>query len=169
MMAWVSLLFEGVMATLMVALIIYCVKLNRRLAMLRNQEAEMAEMIAGFRDASDRAEQSAQRLKAAGLAAERSLRGAILEAEAAQRDLSRSSAPAAPAAPEPPATTAPVVDLMKGEGRSPVEPRPPQRDMLMGQSSASPGNSKVPKRAKTREEAEQTVLDAIRSAREGVA
>lgn len=168
------------MATLMVALIIYCVRLNRRLTLLRDQEAQMAEMITGFREASDRAEQSAQRLKAAGLAAERSLRSAVLEAEAVRRDL------APPVEPSPPAKSegaspeaAPVVDLAQAgatngvqsppQAHVPAEPRPPKRDMLMGEQSAAPGPTDTPKRAETREEAEQAVLEAIRSARSGVA
>ena len=162
MMSWVSLLFEGVMACLMVALIIYCVKLNRRLTLLRSQNTEMAEMMAGFRDASDRAEQSAQRLKAAGLAAERSLRAAILEAEAVRRDLSPMATPLTPPQTETPLESDSVVDLMKAE--PPAEPRPPQRDMLMGGHTG-----KQEKRAETREEAEQSVLNAIRSARSGAA
>lgn len=164
MMSWVSLLFEGIMACLMVALIIYCVKLNRRLTLLRSQDTEMAGMIAEFRDASDRAEQSAQRLKAAGLAAERSLRAAILEAEAVRRDLSPMAIPLTPprAPTETPRESDSVVDLMKAE--PPAEPRPPQRDMLMGGQAGEPA-----KRAETREEAEQSVLDAIRSARSGAA
>lgn len=162
MMSWVSLLFEGVMACLMVALIIYCVKLNRRLTLLRSQNTEMADMMAGFRDASDRAEQSAQRLKAAGLAAERSLRAAILEAEAVRRDLSPMATPSTPTQAETPLESDSVVDLMKAE--PPAEPRPPQRDMLMGGHTGEPA-----KRAETREEAEQSVLNAIRSARSGAA
>lgn len=166
MMSWVSLFFEGVLASLMVALIVYCVKLNRRLTLLRNQDAEMAEMIAGFRDVSDRAEQSAQRLKAAGLAAERSLRAAILEAEAVRRDLSPIAMPPVPAEtgspPDVASDVAPVVDFAKAE--RPAEPRPPKRDLLMGEQAGEPA-----KRAETREEAEQAVLHAIRSARSGAA
>ena len=40
------------MAVLMVALIVYCVKLNRRLETLRSQDAEIQALLAGFREVS---------------------------------------------------------------------------------------------------------------------
>lgn len=165
-MPWVSLLFEGVMATLMVALIIYCVKLDRRLTLLRNQDTQMAEMIAGFRDASDRAEQSAQRLKAAGLAAERSLRAAMLEAEAMRSEFSMPASVSAPVRPEASPDPASVVDLMNNDSGPSIGTQAPKRDMLMPDQNVAPDTSK---RAETREEAEQAVLEAIRSARTGTA
>lgn len=168
-MPWVSLLFEGVMATLMVALIIYCVKLDRRLTLLRNQDTQMAEMIAGFRDASDRAEQSAQRLKAAGLAAERSLRAAMLEAEAMRSEFSIPASVSAPVRPEASPDPASVVDLMNNDSGPSIGTQAPKRDMLMPDQNVAPAAPDTSKRAETREEAEQAVLEAIRSARTGTA
>lgn len=166
MMSWVSLLFEAGLATLMVALIVYCIKLNKRLSLLRSQNAEIADMMVGLRDASERAEQSVQHLKSAGLSAERSLRSAIEDAAVAQAALVRLAVPSSPAAGpqvqrEPPDSStltrsvASASDAPEGPRREKVE-----RDMLIG-------GSPPPSRPKTREEAEESVLQAIRSARVG--
>ena len=186
MISWVSLLFEAGLATLMVALIFYCIKLNRRLSLLRNHNTEIADMIAGLRDASERAEQSVQRLKAAGISAERSLRSAIEDAAVARDDLARhvaassqlqssadqldsttsrpagtsSSAPQFQTQPEIPGR--PAADFADPPGRERVE-----RDMLIGEPLPSDGPVPAPERPKTREEAEESVLQAIRSARAG--
>lgn len=177
MTSWLSLLFEAGLAVLMAALIVYCVKLNRRLAALRSQNAEIGELVAGLRDASERADLSVQRLKAAGLAAERSLRAAIGEATAAQARLARladtgkAAAPsvqaASPATPKPAAAAAPPSARAAGTA---APARKGDRDMLMGGDRAPAGPAPVPaqERPKTRREAEETLLQAIRSARGGV-
>ena len=177
MMSWVSLLFEAGLATLMVALIVYCIKLNKRLSLLRNQNAEFADMKAGLREASERAEQSVQHLKVAGLSAERSLRSVIEDAAVAQVDLSQlvatSSQLTAPQVPRPqqhkdvPAqSVSSAPDAAEGLRREKI-----QRDVLFGEpplSSDKQGSvTPPPGRPKTREEAEETVLQAIRSARVG--
>lgn len=173
-MSWVSLLFEAVLAVLMVALIIYCIKLNRRLSTLRDQNAEFADMLTGLNEASERAEQAVRHLKSAGLSAEKSLRSVIEDASAVKVDLSRlvarssrQAAPPAPAGapeeggPERPAPSAPPA--AQRQNRENV-----QRDMLMGEPDVPPGGQGMPPaRPKTREEAEETVLQAIRSARAG--
>ena len=177
MMSWVSLLFEAGLATLMVALIVYCIKLNKRLSLLRNQNAEFADMMAGLRETSERAEQSVQHLKVAGLLAERSLRSVIEDAAVAQVDLSRlvatSSQVTAPQVPQPqqhkavPAQSASSAADASEESRREMV----QRDMLIGEPPSSSNKqgpaTPPPGRPKTREEAEETVLQAIRSARVG--
>ena len=187
MMSWVSFLFEAGLATLMVILIIYCIKLNRRLSLLRSQNADIADMIAGLREASERAEQSVQHLKAAGLSAERSLRSAIEDAAVAQVDLSQLvatssqiTAPQMPqsqpyntvaaqslsAAADVPKGLLREVDAYEGARREKIK-----RDMLIGEPPSSTNRQESatppPARPKTREEAEETVLQAIRSARVG--
>jgi hypothetical protein len=182
MMSGVSLLFEAVLATLMVALIVYCIKLNKRLSLLRNQNAEFADMMVGLGEASERAEQSVQHLKAAGLSAERSLRSVIEDAAVAQADLSRlvAASPQVTATqtsqPEqyqtvPSQSVSSAADAFEGPHREKI-----QRDMLIGEPSLAsdkPGDDqgsapRLPSRPKTREEAEETVLQAIRSARVGI-
>lgn len=172
MIPWLSIVFEAGMATLMVALIVYCVKLNRRLVVLRSQDAEINQLIAGLRDASERAEQSVQRLKAAGLSAERSLRTAIEDATAAQSRLARTAAgrrQAEQPGPEAAATGSPTGATVE-TGAAP-QPRRARRDMLMGQSAPSPASTTAgglaQERPRTREEAEETLLQAIRTARGG--
>jgi hypothetical protein len=175
MMSWVSLLFEAGLATLMVALMVYCIKLNRRLSLLRDQNAEFADMMAGFNEASERAEQSVQHLKVAGLSAERSLRSVIEDAAVAQADLSRLVATSSQlaAAPEPPQRHAAPVQSVTSTADASERPRREnvQRDMLVGEQPLSPDKqgsvTPPPGRPKTREEAEETVLQAIRSARVG--
>ena len=48
MIPWLSLGFESVVAVLMIAMIVYAVKLNRRLVGLRERDAEMQDMITRF-------------------------------------------------------------------------------------------------------------------------
>lgn len=163
MMSWVSLLFEASLATLMIALIFYCIKLNKRLSLVRSQNADIADMVAGLREASERAEQSVHHLKSAGLSAERALRSAIEDAAVVQAELARLAVTPPQAAVQPapqhnanPASPeAAVSENLQQTGREKVK-----RDMLVA-GSAPPG------RPKTREEAEETVLQAIRSARVG--
>ena len=176
MMSSVALLFEAGLATLMVVLIVYCIKLNKRLALLRNQNAEFADMMVGLANASDRAEQAVQHLKAAGLSAERSLRTAIEDAAIAQAGLARSSE-ASPRATAPPIARqqqAASAEPSSSGIENPKEPRREKirRDMLIGKADPDLDKQTLPKlsqavRLKTREEAEETVLQAIRSARVG--
>lgn len=176
MMSWVSLLFEAGLAVLMVALIFYCIKLNKRLSVLRSQNADIADMLAGLSEASERAEQSVLHLKSAGLSAEKSLRTVIEEAAVLQRGLARqvsvasgpSAPPAAPpSAPDIVAAQSVPLNDHAGDGR----PRDKvERDILTSEPVPSVADHKTSPpvgRPKTREEAEETVLQAIRSARIG--
>ncbi len=165
MSSWASLLLEGGMAVLMAALIGYCVKLNRHLSLLRNQDSEIRDLIAGLRDASERADVSVQRLKAAGLAAERSLRSAIEEASAKRLELVglASGATSRPADRAQEETAAPTRGATSA---APSRPAPEKRDMLMTATAQSAAHPPVPAtRPRTREEAEESVIQAIRSAR----
>lgn len=166
MSPWVSLLLEACMAALMAALIVYCVKLNRRLALLREQGAEIRELVTGLRDASERADLSVQRLKAAGLAAERSLRGAIEDASTMRASLAGlSSDAAARPAPARPADK-PIAAAPRPGAMAPAAgPAREKRDMLMGAAQPAGGQAPATVRPRTREEAEDSVIQAIRSAR----
>lgn len=83
-----SLIFEGAVSGLLIAVIVYAVKLNRRILALRSQEGELKEMIGQFNDAALQAEISAGHLKTAGTDSERNLRATIERAQAMRDDLS---------------------------------------------------------------------------------
>ncbi len=177
-MSWLSFLFEAGMASLMVVLIFYCVKLNRRLTQIRSHDTEINELIAGLRDASERADVSVQRLKAAGLSAERSVRAAIEDASVAQTEMSEAAATKSwSPQPEPEnhaVSSDPAVEIARAAGNANAlhsRSSRPERDMLMASGEAASGPPKPAKdteeRSQTREEAEEAVLQAIRTARAG--
>jgi hypothetical protein len=87
-LAMMSLIFEGAVSGLLIAVIVYAIKLNRRIIALRSQEGELKEMIAQFNDAATQAEISAGHLKAVGTESERNLRATIERAQAMRDDLS---------------------------------------------------------------------------------
>ncbi len=60
-----GLVLEGLVALLMVATIVFCFRLNRRLASLRGVQAEMKGLVASFVAATERAELGVARLRAA--------------------------------------------------------------------------------------------------------
>lgn len=175
-MSSLSLAFEGVVAALMVALIVYCVRLDRRLALLRQNDAPIRALIEELRAAADRAEASVGRLKAAGLDAERSLQQAIRTAQAVEDDLLRRAripaaapvaraaeapAPAAPP-PSPPTPTRPAAARETpsfAPARAPAA-RPPAAAPAAARSAAT-----APAPPATRSEAERDLLRAIRFAR----
>jgi uncharacterized protein DUF6468 len=83
-----SLIFEGAVSLLLIAVIVYSVKLNTRIVGLRSREGELKQMIAQFNEAAVQAEASAGHLKSVGTAAERNLRVTIERAQALRDDLS---------------------------------------------------------------------------------
>jgi hypothetical protein len=170
-------MLEAGLAVLMAVLIVYCIKLNKRLTTLRNQNAEFATMMTGLNEASERAEQAIQLLKATGLSTEKSLRSAIEDASVVQVEVSRlvtslsqATEQTMPRQPQPDVAPA---GLSSPKADTPSESRRQkvQRDMLIGDPGSSLGQQKPaappPERPKTRKEAEETVLQAIRSARVG--
>lgn len=86
-MSWLSLLIEGAVSVLLIVMIGYCVRLNRLLGGLRERDAEIENLLLRFKDASDMAEASGIKLKAAGVEAERSVRVATERAETARHEL----------------------------------------------------------------------------------
>jgi hypothetical protein len=156
-----ALLFEGFVAALMVALIVYCVRLDRRLAALRENDAGIRALIDELRGSAARAEAAVGRLKSAGLDAERSLAQAIRTAQAAHDDLMRQGR----SAPVPSAARRPAVESARPP--SPADPpvaRPeiaPAADAQTFDSDRGP----VAPRAASRSEAENALINAIRFAR----
>ena len=169
-MSVASLLFEGVVAALMIALIVYCVRLDRRLAVLRENDEPIRALIAELHKAAERAEASVGHLKAAGLDAERSLQQAIRTAQAVEDDLVRRSriptaASIARAAAEAPAPAAPA-PAPQAVAAQPSVTRDAARPAAAPTSVARPPVARPPAApAATRSEAERDLLRAIRFAR----
>jgi hypothetical protein len=149
-MSVMTVLFEGLMALLMLALIIYCVKLNRGLAGVRGQDEQIKQMISELNIAADRAEASVARLKAAGLNAEAAVRTAIQDADrprpAARDRVSSTSSGGADAASGARADAA-------------------AEEALFGADQQFPSPAKLAVRGQNREDDEAAVLTAIRAAR----
>ena len=151
-MSVMTVFFEGVMALLMLALIIYCVKLNRGLAGVRGQDKQIKQMISELNIAADRAEASVSRLKAAGLHAEAAVRAAIGDADRlrngeAAGDRHTSTPTAAIDSATEVRADAVAEEALFATGKG--DPRPP-RPIVRGQN---------------RQEDEAAVLTAIRAAR----
>ncbi len=158
-MSLFTIFLEAGLAVLMTVLIVYCVILNRRLAAIRSQDAEIKEMTASFEAASQRAEASVARLKSAGLAAESSLRAVIAEAEIAGATISV-------------ATMSPAlaVDRKMSSVPSGVDQEPiPNGDFESSQLNSDAPDSHISDQplpqTEDRKKAELTVLEAIRLAR----
>jgi hypothetical protein len=158
-----AIIVDASLAGLMIALIVYCVKLNRRLAAIRDNDADIRQMIVELRNASDRADAATHVLKSAGIEAERSLRAEILRAEAVRHDLGaaldRHAAPPSRIRRQPGAFP----------GAMPVAERTsadPFDDDLYPKGSprhvAAPASRRAPT---TRHAAEKELLKAIRIAR----
>lgn len=82
-----GLILDGLVAVLLAATIYYAIVLNRRLAAVRDREAELQSMIAEFNQAAVAAEGSAATLQVAGANAEQTLRAAIDDSELATKRL----------------------------------------------------------------------------------
>lgn len=157
-MSVLTILVEGIMALLMLALIVYCVKLNRGLGAIRGQDEQIKSMIVELNSAAERAEASVARLKAAGLQAEASVRAAIRDGEKLQTEM------------KPKTPRAPVRDE---NGTGAGEDADPAIDAALFQNNDGldpAGRRPGPDRARdqSRGEAEAAVLQAIRAARGGV-
>jgi hypothetical protein len=87
MIADISLLFDVALTALLAVMIFYAVRLNKRIAMLRDGEGEMQQMIAKFSESSLVAQESARLLKAAGTEAEFGVKAAIAKGMALRNDL----------------------------------------------------------------------------------
>ncbi len=89
MIADISLIFDAALATLLAVMIFYSVRLNKRIAMLREGEGELQQMVAQFSEASLVATESARRLKAAGTEAEIGVKAAVAKGMALQNELGK--------------------------------------------------------------------------------
>ncbi len=172
-MSWLSLLFEGAVSVLLLVMIAYCVKLNRLLGGLRERDAEIENLLVRFKDASDTAEASVTRLKAAAVEVERTVHAAMIQAQTARDELVSLSAredrhseatnnpwPAAHTPALHPKDTKPV-DADQPAAAGDVYPS----DFFDTSAAGAP----LPETAQgqARSEVEQELLRAIRSARSG--
>lgn len=153
MMSWMSLLFDAVMAGLLIAMMVFAIKLNRRLVSLRERDAEIRAMIDQFRAAADQADASATRLKSTGIEAERSLRATLQEAESMRDDLARLTVPGAAA------TLASVKNSARDTGGDTGSFADIHRTRVAGTTvpAATP--------ERPRSEVERELIEAIRAAR----
>lgn len=82
-----SLVFDLVLAGLLAVMIFYAVRLNKRIAVLRDGEGALHQMIGQFSESSLVAQESARQLKAAGTEAEFGVKAAIAKGMALRNDL----------------------------------------------------------------------------------
>ena len=83
-----TLVLEIVGAALLVVMIVYAVRLNRRLSTLQEDKAEFERLLISFTDSTSRAESSVARLKAGATDTAQSLQNSVTQAQALRDDLS---------------------------------------------------------------------------------
>ncbi len=83
----ISLLFDMMLALLLAVMIFYAVRLNKRIAVLRDGEGALQKMIGQFSESSLAAQESARQLKAAGTEAEFGVKAAVAKAMVLRNDL----------------------------------------------------------------------------------
>ena len=83
-----TLVLEIVGAALLVVMIVYAVRLNRRLSTLQEDKAEFERLLISFTDSTSRAESSVARLKASATDTAQSLQNSVTQAQALRDDLS---------------------------------------------------------------------------------
>jgi len=84
----IPLILDGLVIVLLVATIVYCVLLNRRLGAMRRNEDELQLLIASFNQATARAEAGIGALKKAAEGVRESLHGEVEDAKALYDELS---------------------------------------------------------------------------------
>lgn len=83
-----SLVLDVVIAVLLVAVIVYAVRLNRSLSVLQKSKDELEQMLSGFADSTDKAERAIQNVKDASNQNKEALGKLLGEAEHLRDDLS---------------------------------------------------------------------------------
>ena len=77
-----TLVLEIIGAALLVVMIVYAVRLNRRLSTLQEDKAEFERLLMSFTDSTSRAESSVARLKASATDTAQSLQDSVTQAQA---------------------------------------------------------------------------------------
>lgn len=152
MPAWLSLLVDLVIAGLLVATIVYAVQLNRRIGLLRDGKEELEKLLAGFAEATGRAQSSVDGMRRAAGETGQELQSLVAKAQELRDELkfimetaegvanrleqagssaARQAAPAAalaaaprPVAPQPMPPPAPKKPALTGAAAGPVDVPP---------------------------------------------
>ncbi|PPR65097.1 MAG: hypothetical protein CFH10_00010 [Alphaproteobacteria bacterium MarineAlpha4_Bin2] len=82
-----TLVLEIIGATLLMVMIVYAVRLNRRLSTLQEDKAEFERLLANFTESTSRAETSIARLKISATDTAQSLQESVTRAQALRDDL----------------------------------------------------------------------------------
>lgn len=82
-----SLVLDILIACLLVAVIVYALRLNKNLSVLQQSKSELEKMLAGFTESTEKAEQAIQRVKDASTQNRDSLNKLLSEAETLREDL----------------------------------------------------------------------------------
>ncbi len=82
-----SLFLEVIGATLLAVMIVYAIRLNRRLSTLQEDKAEFERLLLSFTDSTTRAESSVARLKVSATDTAHSLQESVTRAQALRDDL----------------------------------------------------------------------------------
>lgn len=82
-----SLVLDILIACLLVAVIVYALRLNKNLSVLQQSKSELEKMLAGFTESTEKAEQAIQRVKEASTQNRESLNKLLSEAETLREDL----------------------------------------------------------------------------------
>ncbi len=82
-----SLVLDILIACLLVAVIVYALRLNKNLSVLQQSKSELEKMLAGFTESTEKAEMAIQKVKDASTQNRDSLNKLLGEAEALREDL----------------------------------------------------------------------------------
>lgn len=82
-----SLVLDILIACLLVAVIVYALRLNKNLSVLQQSKSELEKMLSGFAVSTEKAEQAIQRVKEASTQNRDSLNKLLNEAETLREDL----------------------------------------------------------------------------------
>lgn len=88
-MAWLDLniMVEVVFAILLIAVLVYAIRLNRHIGALQKNKAELEKLLAGFVSSTERAEQALERLKSSSKEKSDALDSLVGKAETLRSDL----------------------------------------------------------------------------------
>ena len=177
-----SLLFDGMLACLLAVMIFYAVQLNKRIVMLRSREDELQSMITQFAHSSANAQESADRLRAAGNEAEFNVKASVAKGMALRNDLElmiEQAAALIEKIAEETERQASVKDVAQRVAKAPDMPLPAQPSAGPVQPfRPPPGPADAPRvepapqpasGVEPRTDAERQLLEAIRAAKQGVA
>ena len=87
-MADLEIVFDIIFIALLVAVLVYAVRLNRHIALLQNNKAELEKLLSGFVTATERAEGAIQRMKMSTKENSQSMDDKMAKAENLHADLS---------------------------------------------------------------------------------